>query len=104
MTTVHPSWFLALAATLFCIGLYGALARRSAVAVLMGIFLMLDAVILNLVAFGRALEAAGMGGQVLAVLLILVAAAETALGLALVATLWQRYSTTSLDDLNSLKE
>ncbi|MCJ7708421.1 MAG: NADH-quinone oxidoreductase subunit NuoK, partial [Anaerolineales bacterium] len=68
------SWYLILAAALFCIGLYGVLARRSAVAILMGIELMLNAVNLNLVAFWRYLTPSLIAGQAFAVIVFAVAA------------------------------
>ncbi len=60
------SWYLILAAALFCIGLFGVLSRRNAIAILLGIELMLNAVNINLVAFWRYLDPAKMAGQVFA--------------------------------------
>ncbi|MBI4758887.1 MAG: NADH-quinone oxidoreductase subunit NuoK, partial [Chloroflexi bacterium] len=76
------SYYLLLAGALFCIGLYGALARRNAVAILMGIELMLNAVNINLIAFWRYVTPAALSGQVFAIFVITVAAAEAAVGLA----------------------
>jgi NADH-quinone oxidoreductase subunit K len=97
------SWYLALAAALFCIGLYGALARRNAVAILMGIELMLNAVNLNLVAFWRYLTPAAISGQVFAVIVFAVAAAETAVGLALIISIYRQRSTVAAEDINLMK-
>ncbi len=83
------SWYLTFAAALFGIGLYGALARRNAVAILMGIELMLNAVNVNLLAFWRYLSPAQMNGQVFAAVLLAVAAAETAVGLALILSIYR---------------
>jgi len=83
------SWYLLFAAALFGIGLYGALARRNAVAVLMGIELMLNAVNVNLLAFWRYLTPAQMNGQVFAAVVFAVAAAETAVGLALIISIYR---------------
>jgi NADH:ubiquinone oxidoreductase subunit K len=97
------SWYLALAAALFCIGLYGALARRNAVAILMSIELMLNAVNLNLVAFWRYLTPAAISGQVFAVIVFAVAAAETAVGLALIISIYRQRSTVAAEDINLMK-
>jgi NADH-quinone oxidoreductase subunit K len=83
------SWYLTFAAALFGIGLYGALARRNAVAALMGIELMLNAVNVNLLAFWRYLASAQMNGMVFAAVLFAVAAAETAVGLALILSIYR---------------
>jgi NADH-quinone oxidoreductase subunit K len=97
------SWYLILAAALFCIGLYGVLARRSAVAILMGIELMLNAVNLNLVAFWRYLTPSLIAGQAFAVIVFAVAASETAVGLALIISIYRRRATTVADDINLMK-
>lgn len=97
------SWYLALGAILFSIGLYGALARRNAVAVLMGIELMLNAVNINLVAFWRYLTPQVLIGQVFAVFVITVAAAEVALGLALVIAIYRQRRTINVEEINLLK-
>ena len=83
------SWYLIFAAVLFGIGLYGALARRNAVAALMGIELMLNSVNINLLAFWRYLAPEQMNGQVFAAVLLAVAAAETAVGLALIISVYR---------------
>ncbi|MBO8167780.1 MAG: NADH-quinone oxidoreductase subunit NuoK [Thermoanaerobacteraceae bacterium] len=100
MTLNH---YLILGAVLFCIGLYGALAKRSAVAVLMGIELMLNAVNINLLAFNRFLTPDKMVGHVFAIFVIVVAAAEVAVGLALVINIYRDRSTTMVDDFDWLK-
>jgi NADH-quinone oxidoreductase subunit K len=97
------SWYLILAAALFCIGLYGVLARRSAVAILMGIELMLNAVNLNLVAFWRYLTPSLIAGQAFAVIVFAVAASETAVGLALIISIYRRRATTVADEINLMK-
>ena len=96
-------WYLALAAILFSVGLYGALARRNAVAVLMGIELMLNAVNINLVAFWRYVTPQVLVGQVFAVFVITVAAAEVALGLALVIAIYRQRRTINMEEINLLK-
>jgi len=97
------TWYLLLAAGLFCVGLYGVLARRNAVAILMGIELMLNAVNLNLVAFWRYITPTVIAGQVFAVIVFAVAASEAAVGLALIISIYRRRSTVVADEINMLK-
>jgi NADH:ubiquinone oxidoreductase subunit K len=96
-------WYLVLAAALFCVGGYGVLARRNAIAVLMSIELMLNAVNINLVAFWRYLEPGGATGQAFALFVYVVAAAEAAVGLALVIAIWRTRRTVVLEDINLLR-
>ncbi len=105
---VPLTWYLLVAAALFCIGAFGALARRNAVAVLMGIELMLNAVNINLVAFWRyvsagASAAANMTGQLFAIFVITVAAAEAAVGLALIIAIYRQRSTVVVEDIDTMK-
>lgn len=95
--------FLAVGAMLFCIGLYGVLTKRNAVAVLMGIELMLNSVNINLVAFNRFLAPQDFIGQLFAVFVIVVAAAEVAVGLALVICVYRIRNSVHVDELNVLK-
>jgi NADH-quinone oxidoreductase subunit K len=97
------SWFLIAAGGLFIIGLYGVLARKNAIAILMGVELMLNAVNINLVAFWRHLAPAEATGQIFAAMVFVVAAAEVAVGLALVISVWRRQDTVSADELDLLK-
>lgn len=97
------SWYLIFAAALFCIGLYGVLARKNAVAILMGIELMLNAVNVNLVAFWRYRAATASAGQAFAVMVFAVAAAEVAVGLALVISVYRRRNTVAADEIDMLK-
>ncbi len=101
MVPLH--WYLILAAALFCIGLYGLLARRNAVAVLMAVELMLNAVNINLIAFWRYTETSTVTGQVFAAFVYVVAAAEVAVGLALIVALWRHREVVSLDEIDLLK-
>lgn len=101
--TIPLSWYLVLAAALFCIGLYGVLARKNAIAILLGVELMLNAVNINLVAFWRTLDPAQMAGQVFAVIVFAVAAAEVAVGLALIISVYRRRKTVIADDINLMK-
>lgn len=101
--TIGLEHFLAVGAMLFCIGLYGVLTKRNAVAILMGIELMLNAVNINLVAFNRFIAPQDFIGQLFAVFVIVVAAAEVAVGLALVICVYRVRDTVHVDDLNLLK-
>lgn len=94
---------LVVAAALFCIGLFGALSRRNAVGVLMGIELMLNSVNINLVAFWRYLEQTFVSGQVFALFVIVIAAAEATVGLAMVIAMYRSWLTINVDQIDSLK-
>ena len=106
---------LIISAILFCIGLYGVLSRKHIIAVIMSVEIMFNAVNLALVAFSRytvpaGLRLSGTGaerfvleGQTLAVFVIVVAAAEVALGLALIIALARRRDTVHISDLNTLR-
>jgi NADH-quinone oxidoreductase subunit K len=102
---VPLSWYLVVAALLFCIGLYGALSRRNAIAVLMGVELMLNAVNVNLLAFWRHVEAVRttLSGQVFAIIVITVAAAEAAVGLALAIALFRTRHTVDVEEVDTMK-
>jgi NAD(P)H-quinone oxidoreductase subunit 4L len=93
--------FLLLAAVLFCIGVYGVLARRNGVMVLMSIELILNAVNINLVAFGA--YHATVAGQVFALFIIAVAAAEVGVGLAIVLMIYRNRATIDLETASVMK-
>jgi NADH-quinone oxidoreductase subunit K len=96
--------YLLLSALLFCIGLAGALTRRHAILVLIGIELLLNAANLNFVAFWRFhQDAVAVHGVMFAVFSIGVAAAEAAVGLALIIAIYRHYRTTELDRVESMK-
>ena len=105
------SQFLVLSAGLFSIGIYGVLVRRNAVLILLSVEVMLAAVNINLVAFGRYLEDAAVGGQVdaavggqvFALFVITVAAAEVGIGLAIVLLIFRNRSSANVDELDALK-
>ena len=101
--SIPLSWYLILAAALFCIGLYGVLSRKNAIAILLGIELMLNAVNVNLVAFWRYLDPSQMAGQVFAVIVLAVAAAEVAVGLALIISVYRRRKTVVADEIDLMK-
>ena len=97
------SWYLLLAAGLFSLGLYGVLGRKNAVAILMGIELMLNAANINLVAFWRYLTPEGTAGLMFTVVVLAVAAAETAVGLALIISIYRQRKTVVAEDIDQLK-
>jgi NADH-quinone oxidoreductase subunit K len=97
------SWYLTLAAALFCVGLYGVLARKNAVAILMGIELMLNAVNINLVAFWKYLTPAVSSGQMFAIVVFAVAAAEAAVGLALIISIYRRRQSVIAEEMDLMK-
>lgn len=101
MHTIYP---LTLGALLFAVGVYGVLARRNAVAVLMAIELLLNAVNLNLVTFSSLFRDQYGMGQIFTVFLITIAAAETGLGLAIVLLLYRNRGTAAVDDARELGE
>lgn len=103
LTTIPLSWFLVLSAMLFSIGVYGVLARKNAVAILMGVELMLNAVNINLIAFWRYLNPEMTNGTVFALIVIAVAAAEASVGLALIIAIYRRRNTVVAEDINLLK-
>jgi NADH:ubiquinone oxidoreductase subunit K len=97
------SWYLIVAAALFCIGLYGVLARRNAVAILMSVELMLNAVIINLVAFWRYGTPDQPIGITWALFVLAVAAAEAAVGLALIISVYRNRDSVVAEELDLLK-
>ncbi len=97
------SWYLIVAALLFAIGLFGAFSRKNAIAVLMGIELMLNAVNINLVAFWRYLTPENISGQVFAAMVFVVAAAEVGVGLALVISVYRNKKTVVPSEINLMK-
>ncbi len=100
---VPLSWYLLLAAALFCISLYGILSNRNLIVVLMCMEMMLNSVNINLVAFSRYLEPDFVDGRVFALFVYAVAAAEAALGLALAIAVWRNRDTVLLEKLDSLQ-
>jgi NADH-quinone oxidoreductase subunit K len=97
------SWYVLFSAALFCIGLYGALARRNALAILMAIELMLNAVNINLVAFWRYITPDIIVGQAFALVVFAVAASEAAVGLALIISIYRRRHTVAAEEIDMLK-
>ncbi|MDR7483196.1 MAG: NADH-quinone oxidoreductase subunit NuoK [Armatimonadota bacterium] len=100
---VGLSHYLVVSALLFCLGLYAVLSRRNAVAILMGIELMLNATNINLVAFNKYVAPAAFSGQVFALVVITLAACEAGVGLALVMAAYRNLETVHVDQINVLK-
>lgn len=99
--TVTPGWYMALAAVLFAIGASGMLVRRNALIMFMSVELMLNAVNLSFVAAGRRL--ANIDAQVTVLFVMVVAAAEVVVGLAIIVAVFRRRATASVDELAGLE-
>jgi NADH-quinone oxidoreductase subunit K len=95
--------YLTVSVLLFCLGLYAMLSRRNAVAILMGIELMLNAANINLVAFNKYVGAPALSGQIFALVVITLAACEAGVGLALVMAAYRNLETVHVDDMNVMK-
>lgn len=100
-STVTIDWYLALSVVLFTIGAMGVLLRRNAIVVFMSVEMMLNSANLAFVAFARHLG--DLDGQVLTFFVITVAAAEVAVGLALIVTIFRTKQSINIDDINSMK-
>ncbi|MCA1833009.1 MAG: NADH-quinone oxidoreductase subunit NuoK [Actinomycetota bacterium] len=100
---MNLAWPLTLGALLFSIGVYGVLARRNAVLVLMSIELMLNAVNVNLVAFSTWIRETIAIGQIFALFVITIAAAEVGIGLAIVLLIFRNRETINIDEIDLLK-
>ncbi len=98
---IDLTWFLVLSAFLFCLGVYGVLARRNAVLVLMSIELMLNAVNVNLIAFGA--FRGTLVGQIFTLFVIAVAAAEVGIGLAVVLLIYRNKASVDVDEMDLMK-
>ena len=95
--------YLILSAVLFSLGLYGVVTRKNAIMVLMGIELILNAAKINFIAFSS-YGGMRLDGQAIAVFVIILAAAEAAVALAIVLNIYQRFKTVNVDEINKLKE
>ncbi len=98
---VTPGWYMALAAVLFVIGTSGVLLRRNALVMFMSVELMLNAVNLTFVAAGRELNV--LDGQVAVFFVMVVAAAEVVVGLAIIVSIFRKRRTASVDELAELR-
>jgi len=97
--------YLILSSVLFCIGLYGALAKRNAVAILMSIEIMLNAVCITLLAFSRYIvpDKVVLTGHVFVIFIMVVAAAEAAVALAIILSIYRSRRTVDVDEVNLMK-
>ena len=102
MTAVPISWFLTLSALLFALGVAGFLFRRNIITVFMSIELMLNAVNLSFVAFSY--QSRQVNGQIMAFFVMVVAAAEAAVGLAIILTVYKNRATLNIDEVDSMKD
>lgn len=103
MSEIPLSVYLVLALVLFCIGLFGALTKRNMVIVLISVELMLNAVNINLVAFSKYGVNPGITGQIFTLFTIAIAAAEAAVGLAILIALYRNRSTVNIDEMDTMQ-
>jgi NADH:ubiquinone oxidoreductase subunit K len=101
--TLGLEHYLALASVLFSIGLYGVLAKRNAVIVLMCIEIMLNAVNIAMVAFSRFITPIAMTGQVFSLFIMIVAAAEAAVGVGIIIAIYRNRASINIDEINLMK-
>ena len=98
---VPLSWYMVLSLIVFCIGVFGFLSRKNIIIMFMSIELMLNAVNINLISMSHYLQ--DLRGQILAFFVIAVAAAEAAIGLAIVIALFRNKATAHVDEMNEMK-
>ncbi|MDX8361085.1 MULTISPECIES: NADH-quinone oxidoreductase subunit NuoK [Bacillaceae] len=103
MSSTPLAGYLLLALFLFCLGLYGALTKKNMVIVLISIELMLNAVNINLVAFSKFGVNPNITGQIFSLFTITIAAAEAAVGLAILMALYRNRKTVNIDEMDSMK-
>ncbi len=101
--SVGLNHFLALSAILFSLGIYAVLTRKNAIQVLMGIELILNSANINFIAFAR-YGNFGFSGQIISLFVIILAAAEAAIALAIVLNIYKQFSTVNVDEIDGLKE
>jgi NADH-quinone oxidoreductase subunit K len=97
------SWYLVLSAALVCIGVFGVISRRNAIAMLLSVELILNAVNINLLAFWRYMDVIHVTGQVFTIMVITAAAAEVAVGLAIFIAVYRNKRTIAAEDVADLK-
>ena len=95
--------YLILSSALFCIGIFGLLTRRNAIGVLISIELMFNAVNINFVAFSKFVTPGALSGQIFAIFIITIAAAEAAVGLAIVILIYRNFRGVEVDKINFMK-
>ncbi len=96
-------YFLILSGALFCIGIYGVLSRRHLIQILLSVELILNAAILNFVAFSSFITPDEMTGQMFSIFIIVVAAAEVGVGLAIILSVYRSKKSVDIDNINILK-
>ncbi len=104
MTSIGLEHYLMLSAVLFAVGLFGALTKRNNIAVLLSIEIMLNGVNIAMVAFSRYVVPAELTGQVFAIFIIAVGAAEAAVGLAIIMAVYRRRGTVDPTEVDSMKQ
>jgi len=100
---VGLSHFLVVSSLLFGLGLFAVVTRKNAIMILMGIELILNAANINFIAFSR-YTTLGIDGQVISIFVIILAAAEAAIALAIILNIYNNFKTVNADEVNSLKE
>ncbi|MFH1407393.1 MAG: NADH-quinone oxidoreductase subunit NuoK [Candidatus Omnitrophota bacterium] len=95
--------YLLVGLVIFLAGLYGAITRKNAIGILMGVELMLNAANINLVAFSSFLDSGGINGEIFTLFVIMLAACETAVGLALILAIYRHIKTVQVEKMNILK-
>ena len=95
--------YLVIASALFCLGLYNVMSRKNAVAILMGIELILNSANLNFIAFNRFISSTNLDGHLISVFVIALAAAEAAVALAIIINLFKHSGTVDVNEANILK-
>ncbi|HET6273575.1 MAG: nuoK [Bacteroidetes bacterium] len=103
LPNVQLAHFLIVSAILFSLGIYGIVTRRNAILVLMGVELVLNAANINFIAFSR-YGGVNMDGQLAAIFVIILAAAEAAVALAIVLNIYHRFQTVNVDEVSTLRE
>lgn len=103
MFQVGLTHFLVVSTILFSLGIYGIVTRKNAVMVLMGIELILNAANINFIAFAK-YGNFGLNGQIIALFVIILAAAEAAIALAIVLNIYKTFSNVNIDEIDNLKE
>ena len=95
--------YLVISSTLFSLGVFGVITKRNAIAILMGIELILNAANINFIAFGRFNGVGSVDGQIFSIFVIVLAAAEAAVALAIIINLFKNVGTVDVDSANTLK-
>jgi NAD(P)H-quinone oxidoreductase subunit 4L len=101
--TIPLRWYLILGAAIFSIGIFGALSSKHLIVVMMSLEMMLNAVAFNFVSFARFMEPTRVSGKTFAVITYALAAAEAALGLALIISIWRTENTVEVENINLLQ-